>query len=101
MKAIHQNGENTLKTLKIILANIIFLQCIFWVTYEHHILDHFCLFEVYLMKFKLKLLNNLIFFLKIEELECTNYICDKIKPIIKFEKLHMYFKIKFVGEIFG
>jgi hypothetical protein len=53
------------------------------------------------MKFKLKLLNNLIFFLKIEELECTNYICDKIKPIIKFEKLHMYFKIKFVGEIFG
>jgi len=29
------------------------------------------------------------------------YICDKIIPLIEFEKLHIYFKTKVVGAILG
>jgi hypothetical protein len=36
----------------------------------------------------------------IEELEHMEYICDKILLISKFEKLHTYFKIRFVGDLF-
>jgi NADPH-dependent 7-cyano-7-deazaguanine reductase QueF len=37
----------------------------------------------------------------IEELECMESIYNKILPIIKFENLHIYLKIKVVGGIFG
>jgi hypothetical protein len=37
-------GESTLNPPKIVVVHMIFLQLIFFVMYEHHILDYFCLF---------------------------------------------------------
>ncbi len=34
-------GENTISPSKIVVTSIIFLQLIFWVMYEHHILNFF------------------------------------------------------------
>jgi hypothetical protein len=64
----------------------------------HHILNYFFLIEVYMISFKLNLIN----FLKNEtNFDCMEYICDKIIFITKFENLNIYFKTKVVDGIFG
>jgi len=55
--------------------------------YGHHILDYFCLFEIYLIKLKINLINFFKNPTNNGNLECMEYICDKIIPIKKFEKL--------------
>jgi hypothetical protein len=50
-------GESTLSPPKIEVTRIIFLQLHFLVIYEHHILDYFCFFKVYMINFKLSLIN--------------------------------------------
>jgi hypothetical protein len=47
-------------------------------------------------------LNSINYFknpINIEKLECMENIFDKIIPITKFEKLHIYFKTKVVNGI--
>jgi len=44
--------------------------------------------------FKKKTPTNIV------ELQHLKYICDKIIFVTKYEKLHIYFKIKVVGGIF-
>jgi hypothetical protein len=39
--------------------------------------------------------------IRIEKLEHVECLCDKIIPIVKFEKLHIYFETKVVGGILG
>jgi len=59
-----------------------------------------CVFSlVYLISFKLKLVNYFKNLTNIKKLECMEYICDIIF-ITKSENLHIYFKIRIVGEIF-
>jgi hypothetical protein len=50
-------GESTLSPPKIVITSIIFLQLKFLVTYGHHILDYFYFLKVYLISFKLNLIN--------------------------------------------
>ncbi len=52
-----KKGESTLCPLKIVVTKIKILHLVFLGTYRHHILDYFCLFQVYYIKFKLKLVN--------------------------------------------
>jgi len=52
-----QKGESTLSPLKIVVICIIFLQLIFLVMYGHHVLDYFCFLKVYLITFRLHLIN--------------------------------------------
>jgi len=53
-----EKGENTLNPPKIIITHIIFLQLNFLVMYGHHILDfYFYFFKVYLISFRLHLIN--------------------------------------------
>jgi len=68
--------------------------------YGHHILDYFCLFKVYLISFKLHIINYFENSTNIKEFECMDYICDKIIPIIGFENLNIYFKTRVVDIIF-
>jgi len=57
-----------------------------------------CVFSlVYLISFKLKLVNYFKNSTNIKKLECMEHICD-IEFITKFENLHIYFKIKVMGE---
>jgi hypothetical protein len=37
----------------------------------------------------------------IEKFEHIEYICEKITPVIEFENLNIYFKIKVVNGILG
>jgi hypothetical protein len=51
-------GESTLSPPKIVVTHYIyFLQLMFLVMYGHRILDYFCLFKLYLISFKLLLIN--------------------------------------------
>jgi len=52
-----QEGENTLSPPKIVIICINFLQLILLVTYGHHILDYFWFLKVYLISFRLHLIN--------------------------------------------
>jgi hypothetical protein len=52
-----EKGENTLNPPKIIITHIIFLQLNFLLMYGHHILDYFFFFKVYLISFRLHLIN--------------------------------------------
>jgi NADPH-dependent 7-cyano-7-deazaguanine reductase QueF len=63
--------------------------------YEHHILDYFYLFKVYLISFRFHLINYF------EKFECMEYICDKIIHVTKFEILNIYFKTRVVDGIIG
>jgi len=61
-------------------------------------------FNIYLKIYiwlTLNLIQSIIFKnpTNIEEVEHMEYICHKIMPIAKFEKLHIYFKIRVVGGI--
>ncbi len=53
----HVQGENTLNPPKIVITSIIFMQLKFLVTYRHHILDYFYFLKVYLLSFRLNLIN--------------------------------------------
>jgi hypothetical protein len=46
--------KSTLHPLEIVVTNTAFLHLVFLCKYGHHILDYFCLFEVYWIRFKLK-----------------------------------------------
>jgi len=59
------------------------------------------LLKIYLINFRYKTINFFKNPTNIEEFERIKYICDKIILIIGFEKLHIYFKTKVVGGIFG
>jgi len=59
----------------------------------------FCLFKVYLISFIFELINYLKT-TNLEKFECMEYISDETIFITKNEKLHIYFKVKVVGEIF-
>jgi len=48
----------------------------FFITYGHHILDYFYLFKVYLINFRLKLINFLKSKTNIETLKYMEYIYD-------------------------
>jgi hypothetical protein len=61
----------------------------------------FVFFKVYLISFRLHLINYFENSTNIEEIEHMEDICDKIILIIKFEKLNIYFKTKVVNEIIG
>jgi hypothetical protein len=43
-------GKSTLHPSKIVITNTAFLHLVFLWKYRHHILDYFCLFEVYLWR---------------------------------------------------
>jgi hypothetical protein len=47
-------GKGTLHLPKIVVTNTTFLHLVFLCKYRHHILDYFCLFEVYWIRFGLK-----------------------------------------------
>ncbi len=51
----------------------------------------------------LNLIQSIIFKnpTNIEKIEHMEYICNKIMPVAKFEKLHIYFKTRVVGGIIG
>jgi hypothetical protein len=98
-KVSHHNGQNfpkikilgksTLCPPKILVTNIAFLHLFLKSKYRHHILDFFCLFEVYWIRFRLK---KIIIKKKpptnIGELQHMKYICDKLIFIMEYEKLH-------------
>jgi hypothetical protein len=53
----------------------------------------FCLFLVYLINLKLNLINFFKKSIENEKMKCMEYICDKIIPITKFEKIAYIFQI--------
>jgi hypothetical protein len=61
----HVYGENTLNPPQIVITSIIFMQLKFLVTYGHHILDYFYFLKVYLLSFKIILINHFEIFNKI------------------------------------
>ncbi len=67
----------------------------------HHILGYFPLFYVYFNGFRLKLISFKKNLKTIQNFEHIEYIWDKIIPITKFEKSHIYFKIKVFFGFFG
>jgi hypothetical protein len=69
--------------------------------YGHHILNYSCFLKVYLISFKLHIINYLKNSTNIENLEHMEYICDKIILFRKFENLNIYFKTKVVDGILG
>jgi len=61
-----------------------------------------CLFYIYLTIFRINLINSLKNPTSIKELECMEYIYDKIIcTIIKFDNLYIYFKTRVVDGIIG
>jgi hypothetical protein len=73
----------------------------FGVMHGHHILDFFYFYKVYLISFRLHLINYFEKFNKLEEIKHMEDIRNKIIPIIKSENLNIYFKIKVVDGILG
>jgi len=69
--------------------------------YEHHILNYFHSFYVYLISFKLHLSIILKNSINIEDFEHMEYICDKIIFVTKFEILNIYLKTRVLDGIFG
>jgi hypothetical protein len=69
--------------------------------YGHHILNYFCLNEIYIISFKLNLINYFENLNNIENFEHMKYICDKIIFVTKIENLNIYFKTKVVDGILG
>jgi hypothetical protein len=86
-------GEKTLRPPNFVIKNNIFI-IYFLVTYEHYI-------YIYLINIKLKLVNCFKNPTSIKKLECMEYSFDKIIFVTKFQKLHINFKIRVVGKIFG
>jgi hypothetical protein len=69
--------------------------------YGHHILDFFFILKVYLINFKLNLINLFFNPTKNEKLECMEYICDKkymLQSCIYTSKLGLW--VAFLGEFF-
>jgi hypothetical protein len=85
---------------KIIVANTTFMHLIFLCKYKNHILDFYFLFEIYWIRFRLKTINSKQTPINIGELQHMKYICDETVFVIKYEKLHTYFKTKVVGGNF-
>ncbi len=92
-------GKSTLCPPKIVVTNTTFLHLVCLCKYRR-ILDYFCLFEVYWIRFQLKTINLKKTPTNIGELQHMKYICDKLILIMKYEKLHTYFKTKVVNGIF-
>jgi hypothetical protein len=65
------NGWKHIKPPKIVVTHIIFLQLSFLVMHGHHILDYFCLFQIYLISFRLHLINYF------EKFECMEIFVTK------------------------
>jgi len=66
----------------------------FWIEYGHYILDFFL--NIYLISFRLNLVK---FFFNWKNWTYGIYLWQN--NITKFENLHIYFKIRVVGESFG
>jgi len=79
---------------------VAFLHLGFLCKYKHHILDFFiCLKYIGLyLDFKKSFFKKIP--TNISELQHMKYICEEIILIMKYEKLHTYFKTKVVGGIF-